>query len=169
MLLGLFFFLSKYQSSERKPAYGVERASSAFHNHSCFCYIYVVEGSEWGLLLAGLSSLSLLAGLAGLSLLADLAAQQPPSLAARHILLQVGRALAQHFGVLLLQLLVQVEGMLLEFVADLADLAVWAELLPSCPAPGLRPHTQAALAESVFTLLLLLPLALRHHLLYTAK
>ena len=59
--------------------------------------------------------------------------------------------------------------MLLECVADLADLAVWAELLPICPTPELRSHTQAALGESFFTLLLLLPLALRHHVLYTAK
>ena len=39
--------LSEYQSSERKPAYGVERAPCAFHNHSCllFCFLSVLAHS----------------------------------------------------------------------------------------------------------------------------
>ena len=35
VLLSCLVALSKYQSLERKPAYGVERAPCAFHNHFC--------------------------------------------------------------------------------------------------------------------------------------
>ena len=38
--------LSKYQSSERKPAYGVERAPCAFHNHSCFQNLLIWDSGE---------------------------------------------------------------------------------------------------------------------------
>ena len=37
--------LSKYQSLERKPAYGVERAPCAFHNHSCFTHTSFASAS----------------------------------------------------------------------------------------------------------------------------